>query len=92
MILGALKAIFLQTLNIDINLTFIKLELDKKIDQTAACFYLDFFYSNITQIRSTNSKQLMTLPEILEQRHIKLLKSSISKLKKRPAYIIAPWR
>lgn len=29
--------------------------------------------------------------EILEQRHIKLLGSSISELEKRPAYITAPW-
>ena len=76
------KATFVLALNIEAYLTPIRLELDKKTDQTAARLCLGPLYSTITQNRSVHPKRLLTPLETLEKRHAKLLKSSISKLEK----------
>ena len=88
---GAFKATSTQALNIETYLTPIKLELDKKFHQTAARLHSGSLYSDITQGRSTHLRQTRTPLEILENRHTKLLKSSIQELERTPVYIVAPW-
>lgn len=44
-ILGVLKAKYMEVLNIETSLTFIRPELDKITDQIATCPYLSFLYS-----------------------------------------------
>lgn len=45
----------------------------------------------LTKGRSTHSRRIPTLLEILKKRHAKLFGNNIHKLERRPAYIIAPW-
>ena len=66
LITGAFKATSTQTLNIETYLTPIKLELDKKVHQTAARLHSGTFYSTITQGRSTHPRRIHTPLEILE--------------------------
>ena len=87
----AFKTTSVQALNIEAYLIPIRLELDKKTNQTAARLCWGFFYSTITQNRSVHPKQLPTPLETLEKRHIKLWESSISELEKKPAYITSSW-
>ena len=77
-------------LNIEAYFTSIRLELDKKTDQTAAWLCLGLFYSTITENRSVHSRQLLIPLETLEKSHVKLLGSNISELEKKLAYIMAP--
>lgn len=83
------KITSVQVLNINVYFTSIEMELDKKADQTATWLYLGLFYSTITQNKSVHLRSLLTPLKTLKKRHIRMLKSSISELEKRPAYITA---
>lgn len=78
----------MQARNIKAYLTLIGLKLDKKVYQIATRLHSSLLYSTIMQSRFTYKKQSLTTLEILEKRYIKLLRSNIQELEKKPVYII----
>ena len=91
LITGAFKATSVQALNVEAYLTPIGFELDKKVDQTAACLCSGPLYQTLTQNRSTHPRRILAPLEILEERYAKLFGNNIHELESKPAYIIASW-
>lgn len=90
LITRAFKTTSVQALNIEVCLTFIELELDKKADQTAARLCSGSLYLTLTQDRLLHPRCLLIPLELLEIRYFKLLRSSTLESEKRPKYIVVP--
>ena len=81
----------MQTLNVEVYLTPIGLELDKKTDQTAACLCSKPLYRRLTQSQSTHPRRILTHLEVFEKRYAKLFGNNIRKVESKPANIVAFW-
>lgn len=83
------KAISVQALIDEAYLTFISLELDKKIDWIVTCLCSGLLYHMLTQSRLTHPRWIFTPLEVFEKCYAKLFGNNIYKVKNKPAYIIA---
>ena len=73
----------------EVYLTSISFELDKKINQTATCLYFKPLYHIFIQSWSIYSKKILALFEVFKKCYAKLFDKNIHKLEKKSTYIIA---
>ena len=81
----------MQALNVEVYLTSIGFELDKKVDQTAARLCSGLLYQTLTQNRSTHLRKIFAPLKIFEERYAKLFGNNIQKPESKLAYIVASW-
>lgn len=91
LIIKLFKATSVQALNVEIYLTLIDFELDKKTNKIIACLCSELLYYTLTQSRFRHFRRIFIPLNVLKKRYAKLFSNNIYKIENKPAFIITFW-